>query len=66
MVLCTQMEGYTLRVADLSRREARRLHWSFEGLAQAIGTGEERLRVFLTVRNEIKERIETKLLPKDG
>ena len=42
------------------------MHWSFEGLALAIGTGEERLRVFQSVRTEIKERVETKLLPKDG
>ena len=44
----------------------RRLHWSFEDPAQASGTEEERLRVFRTVRDEIKERIETKLRPKDS
>jgi arsenate reductase len=44
----------------------RRLHWSFVDPAQASGTEEERLRVFRSVRNEIKERIETELLPKDS
>ena len=44
----------------------RRLHWSFEDPAQASGTEEERLRVFRTVRDEIKERIETELRPKDS
>ncbi len=44
----------------------RRLHWSFEDPAQAKGTEEERLRVFRSVKNEIKERIERELLPKDG
>ncbi len=44
----------------------RRLHWSFEDPAQASGTEEERLRVFRSVRNEIKEHIETEFLPTDG
>lgn len=44
----------------------RRLHWSFEDPAQASGTEEERIRVFRSVRNAIKERIETELLPKDS
>ncbi|MDQ3924045.1 MAG: arsenate reductase ArsC [Actinomycetota bacterium] len=44
----------------------RRLHWSFEDPAQASGTEEERIRVFRSVRNAIKERIETDLLPKDS
>jgi arsenate reductase len=43
-----------------------RLHWSFEDPAQASGTEEERLQVFRSVRNAIKERIETELLPTDG
>ena len=43
-----------------------RLHWSFKDPAQASGTEEERLQVFRSVRAEIKERIETELLPKDG
>ncbi len=43
----------------------RRLHWSFEDPAQATGTEEERLRVFRSVRNQIKERIEAELLPQD-
>lgn len=44
----------------------RRLHWSFEDPAQASGTEEERLRVFRSIRNKIKERIETEFLPTDG
>ena len=44
----------------------RRLHWSFEDPAQASGTEEERIRVFQSVRNAIKEHIETELLPKDS
>jgi arsenate reductase len=43
----------------------RRLHWSFEDPAQATGTEEERLRVFRSVRNRIRERIEADLLPQD-
>ena len=39
----------------------RRLHWSFEDPAQARGSEEERLRVFHSVRDEIKERIEGEL-----
>ncbi len=39
-------------------RQAQRLHWSFEDPAGAIGTVEERLRVFRRVRDEIKKRIE--------
>jgi hypothetical protein len=42
------------------------LHWSFEDPAQAIGTEEERLRVYRSVRNEIKEHTETELLPKEA
>jgi arsenate reductase len=44
----------------------RRLHWSFGDPAQAMGSEEERLRVFQSVRDEIRERIEGKLLTEDG
>ena len=44
----------------------RRLHWSFEDPAQARGSEEERLRVFQSVRDEIRERIEGELPPEDG
>ncbi len=37
--------------------QAKRLHWSLEDPAVAIGTVEERLIVFRKVRDEIKERI---------
>ena len=44
----------------------RRLHWSFEDPAQATGSEEERLRMFQSVRDEIKERIEGELPTEDG
>ena len=44
----------------------RRLHWSFEDPAQARGSEEERLRVFQSIRDEIKERIEGELPTEDG
>ena len=44
----------------------RRLHWSFEDPAQATGSEEERLRVFQSVRDEIRERIEGELLTEDS
>src|ERR687898_2269505 len=40
----------------------RRLHWSFEDPAQATGSEEERLRMFQSVRNKIRERIKGDLL----
>jgi len=42
-----------------------RLHWSFEDPSQATGTEEERLRLFRRVRDEIQERIEGELVPKE-
>jgi arsenate reductase (thioredoxin) len=44
----------------------RRLHWSFEDPAQATGSEEERRRVFQSVRDKIRERIEGELLTEDG
>jgi len=41
-----------------------RLHWSFEDPLRAGGAQEERLEVFRTVRDEIRERIERELVPK--
>src|ERR671939_565637 len=35
-----------------------RLHWSFEDPAAAVGSEEERLKVFRSVRDNIKEHIE--------
>ena len=43
----------------------RRLHWSFEDPAQATGSEEERLRVFRSLRDEIRERIEGELLTEE-
>jgi arsenate reductase len=39
-----------------------RLHWSFEDPAAAVGSEEERLRVFRSVRDNIREHIETNLV----
>ena len=44
----------------------RRLHWSFEDPTQATGSEEERLRVFQSVRDEIKEHIEGELPTEAG
>ncbi len=39
-----------------------RLHWSFEDPSQATGTEEKRLKLFRSVRDEIRGRIEGELL----
>lgn len=39
-----------------------RLHWSFRDPSQATGSEEERLEVFRTVRDELRERIERELV----
>ena len=43
-----------------------RLHWSFEDPSKAEGTGEERLAVFRSVRDRIRQRIEADLVATDG
>jgi arsenate reductase (thioredoxin) len=43
-----------------------RLHWSFEDPAAAVGSEQERLRVFRSVRDNIEEHIESNLLSKNG
>jgi arsenate reductase (thioredoxin) len=43
-----------------------RLHWSFRDPSQAPGSGEERLRVFREVREEILARIEKEFVREDG
>jgi arsenate reductase len=45
---------------------AGRLHWSFEDPSKAEGTEEERLTVFRSVRDRIRERIEADLVATDG
>ena len=45
---------------------ANRLHWSFEDPSKAEGTEEERLAVFRSVRDQIRERIEAGLVATDG
>jgi arsenate reductase len=42
-----------------------RLHWSFEDPSQATGTEGEPLKTFCRVRDEIRERIEVELVPKE-
>jgi arsenate reductase (thioredoxin) len=44
---------------------ANRLHWSFEDPSKAEGSEEERLAVFRSVRNRIRERIEDVLVATD-
>ncbi len=44
----------------------RRLHWSFEDPSKAEGTQEERLAVFRSVRDRIRQRIEADLVATDG
>ena len=43
-----------------------RLHWSFEDPSKAEGTDEERLEVFRSVRDQIRERIGDELVATDG
>ena len=42
-----------------------RLHWSFEDPSKAEGSEEERLEVFLSVRDRIRGRIEVDLINRD-
>ena len=44
---------------------ANRLHWSFEDPSKAEGTEEDRLSVFRSVRDRIRERIEADLVAMD-
>lgn len=37
--------------------KVKRIHWSFEDPVEAIGTKEEKMRVFRKVRDKIKEHI---------
>jgi arsenate reductase (thioredoxin) len=43
-----------------------RLHWSFEDPSKAEGTEEERLEVFRSVRDRIRQRIASDLVATDG
>jgi arsenate reductase len=45
---------------------ANRLHWSFEDPSRVEGSEEERLAVFRSVRDQIRERIEDDLVRGDG
>jgi arsenate reductase (thioredoxin) len=44
---------------------ASRLHWSFEDPSRAVGSEEERLAGFRSVRDRIREKIEDDLVAKD-
>jgi len=44
---------------------ANRLHWSFEDPSRAEGSEEERLAIFRSVRDRIRERIEEDLVGTD-
>ncbi len=46
--------------------DVKRIHWSFDDPAEAVGTEQERMRVFRRVRNEIKERINVYLSEEKG
>jgi arsenate reductase len=55
---------YVITVCDKAKEscptfpgDVKRIHWSFEDPAEAIGTKEERMRVFRKVRDQIKEHI---------
>ncbi|KAI8902846.1 phosphotyrosine protein phosphatase I superfamily [Globomyces pollinis-pini] len=43
---------------------SKRLHWSFPDPSKAVGTPDEQLQVYRTVRDGLAERIKTELLAK--
>ena len=45
---------------------ANRLHWSFEDPSKAAGTEEERLAVFRSVRDRIRDRVQQELVNGGG
>jgi arsenate reductase len=68
-----QPVDYVITVCDAAHEACpvfpgaeRRLQRSFEDPAQATGTEEERFRVFRSVRDAIRERVEAELLTRDG
>ena len=68
-----QSFDYVITVCDTANEACpvfpgakRRLYWSFEDPAAAVGSEEERLRVFRSVRDNIEEHIENNLLSKNG
>jgi arsenate reductase len=59
-----QSFDYVITVCDKAKEscptfpgDVKRIHWSFEDPAEAIGTREERMKVFRKVRDQIKEHI---------
>ncbi len=64
-----QSFDYVITVCDAANEACpvfpgakQRLHWSFEDPAAAVGSEEERLRVFRSVRDNTREHIESNLL----
>ena len=65
-----QSFDYVITVCDAANEACpifpgakRRLHWSFEDPAAAVGSEEDRLRVFQSVRGRIREHLESNFLP---
>jgi arsenate reductase len=59
-----QSFDYVITVCDKAKEscptfpgDVKKIHWSFEDPAEAIGTKEERMKVFRKVRDQIKEHI---------
>ena len=57
---------YVITVCDNAKEncpvfpgKTKRIHWSFDDPAEALGTEEEKLAVFRRVRNEIAEKLRT-------
>ena len=64
---------YVITVCDTAKEACpvfpgakRRLHWSFEDPAVAVGSEEERLKVFRSVRDKIREHLQSNLLLNNG
>lgn len=64
---------YVITVCDTAKETCpvfpgakRRLHWSFEDPAVAVGSEEERLKVFRSVRDKIREHLQSNLLLNNG
>jgi arsenate reductase len=60
ITVCDDANG----ACPFSPRAANRLHWSFEGSSKAEGTEAERLAVFRSVRDRIRERMEETSSPR--
>ena len=54
---------HTAKFCPTFKGQGKRLNWSFDDPAAAVGTIEERLVVFRRVRDEVKAQLETFLKP---